>query len=50
MLLRAYAAGLRDVPDLRRVGTSVRDPCGPDEHNCRQQLLDRGVEIENDGI
>jgi RHS repeat-associated protein len=48
--LHAEEELLRDVPDLQRVGTSVRDPCGPDEHNCRQQLLDRGVEIENDGI
>ena len=46
--LHAEEELLRGVPDLRRVGTSVRDPCGPTEHNCRQQLLDRGVEIEND--
>jgi RHS repeat-associated protein len=39
---------LREVPDLRKVGTSKRSPCGPGEHNCRGQLEQRGVKIEND--
>lgn len=38
---------LREVPGLRRVGTSKRSPCGPAEHNCRAQLEERGVDIEN---
>jgi hypothetical protein len=37
---------LREVPELRRIGTSARSPCGPSEHNCEAQLLERGVEIE----
>ena len=39
---------LREVPGLKRVGTSVRTPCGAGDHNCRGQLLDRGVGIENE--
>ncbi|MDS4028672.1 MAG: RHS repeat-associated core domain-containing protein [Candidatus Contendobacter sp.] len=35
------------ISDLRRVGTSRRSPCGPGEHNCAQQLLDRGIEVTN---
>ena len=41
---------LQSVPGLRRVGTSVRAPCGPTEHNCRLQLLQRRVELENDHL
>jgi RHS repeat-associated protein len=29
---------------LKRVGTDARDPCGPTEHNCAQQLTDLGIE------
>jgi len=29
---------------LKRVGTDARTPCGPTEHNCAQQLTDRGIE------
>jgi uncharacterized protein RhaS with RHS repeats len=38
---------MRDVPDLKRIGTSRRSPCGPSEHNCARQLSERGVEVEN---
>lgn len=41
---------LREVPDLKRVGTSSRAPCGAGEHNCRGQLLEKGVEIDNDSL
>lgn len=44
--LHAEEELLRAVPDLQRIGTSVRAPCGPGEHNCLQQLVDRGVTIE----
>jgi hypothetical protein len=37
---------LNSVPDLSRIGTSLRSPCGPEEHNCLQQLMDNGVEVE----
>jgi RHS repeat-associated protein len=36
-----------EVPDLKRVGTSRRSPCGPSEHNCAGQLAERGVQVEN---
>jgi RHS repeat-associated protein len=39
---------LREVPDLQRVGTSKRSPCGASEHNCRGQLEAKGVKIDND--
>jgi hypothetical protein len=39
---------LREVPDLTRVGTSKRTPCGPSEHNCEAQLRARGIDIDND--
>jgi hypothetical protein len=29
---------------LERVGTDVRDPCGPDENNCAAILDSRGIE------
>ena len=35
------------VPDLERVGTAKRSPCGSDEHNCFDQLSERGIEIDN---
>lgn len=38
---------LREIPDLKRVGTSKRAPCGPSEKNCAQQLKDAGVEVDN---
>ena len=38
---------LREVPGLKRVGTSRRSPCGPGEHNCAGQLRAAGVEIDN---
>ncbi len=38
---------LREVSDLKAVGTSKRWPCGPTEHNCAQQLIDRGVILDN---
>jgi YD repeat-containing protein len=44
--LHAEEELLRGVPDLQRIGTSLRAPCGPLEHNCLQQLIDRGVTIE----
>lgn len=37
---------MREVPGLKRVGTSVRAPCGPTEHNCAQQLADALIEVE----
>jgi hypothetical protein len=39
---------LDSVPDLIRVGTDKRYPCGSAEHNCLQQLRDRGIIIDND--
>ena len=39
---------IREVPGLRRVGTSNQPPCGPSGNNCRGQLLERGVVIDND--
>jgi RHS repeat-associated protein len=44
--LHAEEELLRGVPGLQRVGTSIRLPCGPAEHNCAQQLIDAGVEVE----
>lgn len=44
--LHAEEELLRAVPDLQRVGTSVRPPCGPDEHDCLRQLNEAGVGIE----
>ncbi len=44
--LHAEEELLRGVPTLSRVGTSVRTPCGPAEHNCLAQLVARGVGIE----
>ena len=38
---------LREVPGLRRVGTSRRAPCGPGEHNCAGQLQQAGVEVDD---
>lgn len=38
---------LREVPDLRRVGTSRRAPCGPGEHDCAGQLQHADVEVDN---
>lgn len=37
---------LRGVPDLQQVGTSVRMPCGPEEHDCALQLANAGVGVE----
>ena len=34
------------VPDLRRVGTSVRMPCGPSEHNCAALPDGLGVVVD----
>lgn len=34
---------MREVPDLKPVGTSKRSPCGPSAHNCAGQLANRGV-------
>ncbi|MBB5960652.1 hypothetical protein FHS29_007280 [Saccharothrix tamanrassetensis] len=34
------------MPGLKRVGTSVRQPCGPSEHNCALQLKNAGVEVD----
>jgi hypothetical protein len=45
--LHAEEELLRGVPNLKRVGTSVRMPCGASEHNCALQMSDRGVEMEN---
>lgn len=38
---------LKNVPYLRRVGTSKRSPCGASEHNCAGQLSDRGILVDN---
>jgi RHS repeat-associated protein len=35
------------VPEVKSVGTSRRDPCGPDEHNCAKQLEDKGIDVDN---
>ena len=45
--LHAEEELMEAINDLRRVGTSKRLPCGPGEHNCAQQLLDRGIEVTN---
>ena len=39
---------MREVSNLKRVGTSVRVPCGASEHNCRGQLISRGIKIDNE--
>lgn len=44
--LHAEEELLREVPQLARVGTSVRVPCGPSEKNCMAQLLARGVQVK----
>ncbi|HEU4551294.1 MAG TPA: RHS repeat-associated core domain-containing protein [Chitinophaga sp.] len=46
--LHAEEVLLKEVDDLKAVGTWKRAPCGPDEHNCLQQLIDKGVKIECD--
>jgi hypothetical protein len=40
---------MEGVPDLVRIGTSKRLPCGPGEHNCLEQLISKGIEITNLG-
>jgi hypothetical protein len=37
------------VRDLKAVGTSKRDPCGtaPKDHNCKQQLEDKKIFVDN---
>jgi hypothetical protein len=47
--LHAEEELMEAIDDLKRVGTSKRLPCGPGEHNCAQQLLDRGIEVTNLG-
>jgi RHS repeat-associated protein len=37
---------LTAVPDLLRIGISGQPPCGPEIHDCLQQLTDAGVEID----
>jgi RHS repeat-associated protein len=44
--LHAEEELLRALDDLKKVGTSKRMPCGPSEHDCLRQLVERGVEIE----
>lgn len=44
--LHAEEVLLHHVEGLTEVGTWRRAPCGPDEHNCHQQLIDRGIKIE----
>lgn len=44
--LHAEEELLRGVPGLTRVGTSVRMPCGPLEHDCALQLANAGVQVE----
>jgi hypothetical protein len=44
--LHAEEELLRGVPDLQQIGTSVRMPCGPAEHDCALQLATRDVEVE----
>ncbi|WP_217602150.1 RHS repeat-associated core domain-containing protein [Chitinophaga sp. GbtcB8] len=46
--LHAEEVLLKEVDDLKAVGTWKRAPCGADEHNCLQQLIDKGVKIECD--
>jgi hypothetical protein len=43
----AEEALMEGVPDLVRIGTSRRLPCGPGEHNCLAQLISKGIEITN---
>ncbi len=45
--LHAEEELMEAIADLTRVGTSRRLPCGPDEHNCAQQLRDRGIKVTN---
>jgi RHS repeat-associated protein len=33
--------------DLTSIGTSARQPCGADEHNCAAQMAERGIENNN---
>jgi hypothetical protein len=40
---------MEGVPDLVRIGTSKRLPCGLGEHNCLEQLISKGIEITNLG-
>ena len=35
------------VENLRKVGTSKRNPCGPGEKNCAGRLRERGIEVDN---
>ena len=44
--LHAEEELLRGVPNLKEVGTSVRMPCGPTEHNCAAQLGNAGVKVQ----
>ena len=45
--LHAEEELLRGVPNLERVGTSVRAPCGPDENDCASKLARAGVEVDS---
>ena len=35
------------IHDLKAVGTSKRDPCGPSEHDCAGQLEKRNIKVDN---
>ncbi|WP_143331232.1 hypothetical protein [Burkholderia aenigmatica] len=35
------------VPGLKSAGTSKRDHRGPSEHNCADQLADKGIDVDN---
>jgi RHS repeat-associated protein len=35
------------VPDLKSVGTSKREPCGPTEHNCAGKLAELKIDVDN---
>lgn len=38
---------MKCVSKLKSVGTSKRDPCGPDEHDCARQLREAGIDVDN---
>jgi RHS repeat-associated protein len=44
--LHAEEVLLHNVDNLEAVGTWKRTPCGEVEHNCAQQLSNRGVKVE----
>jgi len=44
--LHAEEVLMKEISDLKEVGTYKRTPCGIDEHNCLGQLKDKGIKID----